>query len=65
MQPAAAENQSDSIVRYKQYKDMYNAGMFKATDTVNITPWFETYNIEEMRYVMQTMIDDEEVIWLK
>ena len=64
MQPSAKENQSDAVDRYAIYKKMYNDGKFKATDNVNITPWFETYNIEEMRYVMQTMIDDESVVWL-
>ena len=57
-------NQSDSVKRYSLYKQMYNNGQFKATDTVNITPWFETFNIEEMRWVLGTLIDDEEVIWL-
>ena len=64
MQPSAPENQSDSVVRYKIYKDMYNQGKFKATDAVNITPWFESYTIEEMRYVMNTLLDDESIIWL-
>lgn len=64
MQPSAKENQSDAVDRYAIYKKMYNDGKFKATDNVNITPWFETYNIEEMRYIMQTMIDDESVVWL-
>ncbi len=57
-------NQSDSVKRYSLYKQMYNNGQFKATDAVDITPWFETYNIEEMRWVLGTLIDDEEVIWL-
>ncbi len=57
-------NESDSVNRYSLYKQMYDNGQFKATDTVNITPWFETYNIEEMRWVLGTLIDDEEVIWL-
>ena len=57
-------NQSDAVNRYAIYKQMYNAGQFKATEAVDITPWFETYNIEEMRYVLGTLIDDEEVLWL-
>ncbi len=64
MQPSAKENQSDAVTRYAIYKEMYNNEKFKATDSVNITPWFETYNIEEMRYVMNTLIDDESVLWL-
>lgn len=57
-------NESDSVKRYSLYKQMYNNGQFRATDAVDITPWFETYNIEEMRWVLGTLIDDEEVIWL-
>lgn len=64
MQPSAKENQSDAVVRYEQYKTMYNEGKFRATDSVDTTPWFETYTIEEMRYVLHVLIDDEEVIWL-
>ena len=64
MQPSAKENQSDAVKRYEQYKYMYENDMFKATDSANITPWFETYTIEEMRYVMHVMLDDEETIWL-
>ena len=64
MQPSAPENKSDSVIRYRIYKDMYNQGKFKATDNANITPWFESYNIEEMRYVMNTLLDDESIIWL-
>ncbi len=64
MQPSIPANQSDAVNRYKIYKYLYNEGMFKATDNVDITSWFETYTIEEMRYVMNTLIDDEEIIWL-
>lgn len=72
MQPGAAENQSDAVKRYELYKKLYDEGAFKvteagkknATQTIDITPWFETYNIEEMRWVLGTMIDDEEILWL-
>ncbi len=57
-------NQSDSVTRYLLYKQMYNNGQFKATDAVDITPWFESYNIEQLRWILGTLIDDEEVIWL-
>ncbi len=57
-------NQSDSVTRYSLYKQMYNNGQFKATNAVDITPWFEAYNMEQMRWVLGTLIDDEEVIWL-
>lgn len=61
---ASQYNLSDAVDRYKIYKDLYNAGQFKATDAVNMTPWFETFKIEEMRWVLGTAIDDEEIIWL-
>ncbi len=64
MQPSAVENQSDSVVRYRIYKEMYNQGKFRVTSAVDITPWFETYTIEEMRYVMNTLLDDESIVWL-
>ncbi len=57
-------NQSDSVTRYSLYKQMYDNGQFKATDAVDITPWFEAYNMEQMRWVLGTLIDDEEVLWL-
>lgn len=64
MQSSVAVNQSNSVVRYKLYKDMYNNGNFRAAANADITPWFESYTIEEMRFVLQTNIDDEEVLWL-
>lgn len=72
MQPSATENQSDSVKRYALYKKLYDEGKFKvteqgekgATQTIDITPWFENYNIEEMRWVLGTLIDDEEILWL-
>lgn len=57
-------NESDSVTRYSLYKQMYLNGQFKATDAVDMTPWFETYNIEQLRWILGTLIDDEEVLWL-
>lgn len=57
-------NDSDAVVRYKLYKDLYDQGKFKKTDSVDITPWFEDYKIEELRWVVGTLIDDESIIWL-
>ena len=54
---ASEHNLSDAVDRYKIYKDLYNNGQFKATDTVNITPWFETFSIEEMRWILGTNIE--------
>ena len=64
MQSGVIANQSDAVNRYKIYKDLYNDGKFKATDSVDMTAWFETFTIEEMRYVLNTLIDDEEILWL-
>ena len=64
MQSGVSANQSDAVNRYKIYKDLYNDGKFKATDSVDMTAWFETFTIEEMRYVLNTLIDDEEILWL-
>lgn len=61
---ASEHNLSDSVTRYSIYKQMYNNGQFKQTSTVDMTPWFETFNIEEMRWILGTAIDDEEIIWL-
>lgn len=64
MQPSAQENKSDAVRRYAIYRYMYKNDMFKATDKVDITPWFESLKIEEMRLVLNNIIDDEEIIWL-
>ncbi len=64
MQSSVKVNQSDAVVRYKLYKDLYNNGQFRAAANADITPWFESYTIEEMRFVLQTNIDDEEILWL-
>ncbi len=72
MQSGNIENQSNAVERYKIYKDLYEKGKFKVTKqgeknantTIDITPWFESYNIEEMRWVLGTAIDDEEILWL-
>ena len=57
-------NNSDAVERYKIYKDLYNQGKFRKTDKVDITPWFEDYKVEEMRWVLGTAIDDESILWL-
>ncbi len=64
MQPSAKENQSDAVTRYRLYKELYDNGGFQVTDAIDITGWFEHYTVEEMRYVMNTALDDEEIMWL-
>ncbi len=64
MQPSAKENQSNALVRYETFKKLYDEGKFRATADIDITKWFESYTVEEMRFVMNTALDDEEVLWL-
>ena len=67
MQSGAAENKSDALKRYAIYKYMYENGKFDAStlgSIWDITKWFESLQVEEMRFVMNNAIDDEEIIWL-
>lgn len=64
MQSSVPENQSDAVRRYQIYKDLYLNNKFYVNSSINFTPWFENYNVEEMRYVMNANIDDEEILWL-
>lgn len=50
-------NRSDAITRYEIYKDLHSEKLIE-----NKT--FETLTVEEMRWVMNTVIDDEEIKWL-
>lgn len=49
---------SDAITRYEIYKKMYLDGLLSSTYM------FETYTVDEMRSLMATNIDDEEIMWL-
>lgn len=51
--------QSDALTRYEIYKKMHKENMLGSN------AMFESYTIEEMRAVMFTNIDDEEIIWLR
>ncbi len=64
MQGNTKENISDSLRRYAIFKYLHKNGKFKVTDSIDITPWFETLQVEEMRFVMNNAIDDEEILWL-
>ena len=70
MQAGATENQSDAVRRYQIYKDLHKDGKFIATKNadgtpnVDITPWFESLHVEEMRFVLGNALDDEETLWL-
>ncbi len=64
MQPGTAENKSDPVRRYQIYKDLYHNGNMRFTDQIDFAKWFERYTTEEMRYVMNCIIDDQEILWL-
>ncbi len=64
MQPGNAENKSDPVRRYQIYKDLYHNGNMRFTDQIDFAKWFERYTTEEMRYVMNCIIDDQEILWL-
>lgn len=49
---------SDAVTRYGIYKQLYLNNQFISTSM------FETYTVDEMRGVMFTNIDDEEIMWL-
>ena len=53
---------SDPVTRYQIYKDLH---MHKGQDQELIqNQVFEPLTVEEMRFVMNTIIDDEEIVWL-
>lgn len=70
MQSSRVENQSDPLRRYAIYRYMHNTGRFIATRNEDGTPAYETQslfeslNVEEMRWIMYDIIDDESIIWL-
>ncbi len=64
MQAGAAENKSDALRRYAIYKYMHKNGKFRATESLDLTPSFEALQVEEMRFIMNNLIDDEEILWL-
>ncbi|MCX4364953.1 MAG: NPCBM/NEW2 domain-containing protein [Bacilli bacterium] len=64
MQPSHPANQSESVTRYAIFKKFYDEGKLKVNDNIDITKWFENYEVEEMRFVMNNIIDDESIEWL-
>lgn len=70
MQKDRVENQSDPIRRYAIYRYLHNTGRFVATRKEDGTPDYETQSlfesltVEEMRWIMYDIIDDESIIWL-
>ena len=61
---SSPENRSDAVRRYQIYKDLHKNGNMQYTSTIDFAEWFEKYTIEEMRYVMNCIIDDQEILWL-
>lgn len=55
-------NHSDAITRYKIYKELHlHEGQAQELIENKV---FESLTVEEMRWVMNTIIDDEEIKWL-
>ncbi len=54
--------QSDALTRYEIYKNLH---LHEGQDAELIeNKIFESLTVEEMRWVMNTVIDDEEILWL-
>ncbi len=64
MDPYEPENQSEAVTRYKIFKELHANNKFVVSDRQDHTGWFESLKIEEMRYVLNNIIDDEEILWL-
>ncbi len=64
MDTTSPENQSDAVKRYEIFKQLHKEGKFKVSNNQDHTPWFEDLKVEEMRYVLNNIIDDEEIVWL-
>ncbi len=65
MQGGAVENQSDAVKRYAIYKYLHKNGKLNANiPNWDMTLWFESLRVEEMRFIMNNAIDDEEILWL-
>lgn len=64
MQSGRVENKSDALRRYAIFKYLHKEGRLRASASLDFTPWFETLKVEEMRFIMNNAIDDEEIIWL-
>lgn len=64
LQGSKPENQSEPLRRYAIYKYMYQTGRFIATPNYETQTMFGSMRVEEMRYVMCNIIDDESILWL-
>ena len=64
MQSGATENQSDALKRYAIFKYLHKNEKLKVKDNLDYTIWIENLQVEEMRFIMNNAIDDEEILWL-
>lgn len=70
MQKEKVENQSDPLRRYAIFRYLHKNERFIATKNSDGTPKYETMSmfeslrVEEMRWIMYNIIDDESIIWL-
>ncbi len=64
MQANKSVNVSDAVERYKIFKQLHKNNQFVVSNRLDQTPIFETLEIEEMRYVLNNIIDDESIVWL-
>lgn len=64
MQSSVTQNQSDSLRRYAIFKYLHKNGKLKVNDSLDYSSWFEALQVEEMRFIMNNAIDDEEILWL-
>ncbi len=70
MDTTSPENQSDAVKRYEIYKKLLDENKFIISKNedgsikYDYTPMFESLKVEEMRYVLNNIIDDEEIEWL-
>ncbi|MDE6585751.1 MAG: NPCBM/NEW2 domain-containing protein [Clostridia bacterium] len=64
LQASRPENQSEPLRRYAIFKYMYQTERFIATPKVETMTMFGSLRVEEMRYIMSNIIDDESIIWL-
>ncbi len=70
LQKERVENQSDPLRRYAIFRYLHNTDRFIATRNEDGTAKFETASlfesltVEEMRWIMFNIIDDESIIWL-
>ncbi|MDE6666854.1 MAG: discoidin domain-containing protein, partial [Clostridia bacterium] len=70
LQGSKPENKSYPLQRYAIFKYMYETERFVSTRNGDgswkseTMSWFESYRVEEMRWLMCNIIDDESILWL-